>query len=124
MREILCIFLAISFCIISGCYLVFDEGSAPQLPTGPIELFGEHYAKLNSIGCYQYNDIVTVGLAHNRSDYDTIDNLIKEKRCFVLPTNTDIFIIKRVQDDIVSAKTTIEDATLTFYTPRSNLVEK
>ncbi len=59
-------------------------------------------------------------LAKNRSDFETIDHLIREKRCFVIPTGIDIFVKERVKGDIVSAK--LKDSTQLFYTVRSNLV--
>ncbi|MFZ0930501.1 MAG: hypothetical protein WAN11_17985 [Syntrophobacteraceae bacterium] len=131
MRNILCMFLAVAFCVISGCYLGINddpgnwkkeaEDSAPQ-PS--FELRGAHYAKLNSIGCLQYNDLEIVNAAHRRNDFDAIDNLIKEKRCFVLPTDKDIFPIREVEGDIVSARTEIGDKTLVLYTERSNLAVK
>ncbi len=84
------------------------------------ELKGQHYAKLNSIGCLSSNETETAMLAHKRSDFETIDNLIREKRCFVIPTGADIFIIKYVKGDIVSAK--LKGSTQEFYTAKSNLV--
>jgi hypothetical protein len=83
-----------------------------------IELQGAHYAKLNSIGCYNHNDIITTKSA----DFDTIDNLIREKRCFVIPTDKDIFLTGRTMDGIVKAK--IGDIKDQFYTYRSNLSRK
>ncbi|MGA2936548.1 MAG: hypothetical protein ABSF52_05535 [Syntrophobacteraceae bacterium] len=129
MRKILCIFLTGALCVISGCYLplgddLSDAGkqSRPEISQVASELRGPHYAKLNSIGCLAYSDM-TMANAH-RSDFDTIDNLIREKRCFVIPTDTDIFIIKRAKGDIdiVWAKT--GDPAQSFYTSRNNLVAK
>ncbi len=88
----------------------------------PKELQGPHYAKLNSIGCLQYNDIEIIKLPGNQSDFDTIDNLIREKRCFVIPTDTDVFIIQRLKGEIVSAK--LGGSTQLFYTVKTNLVAK
>jgi len=129
MRNLLCVFLTVVICVIPGCYLPFDEsstGSGKQSgeKTSGIatELQGPHYAKLNSIGCLLYNDMEMAQSANRKSDYDTIDNLIREKRCFVIPTDTDIFINERVKGDIVSAK--IKDSREAFYTVRSNLVAK
>jgi len=119
MRKILCIFFTVSLCVISGCSLIIDDVS-PNLV--PIELQGPHYAKLNSIGCLQYNDMEMAKLADHRGDHETIDNLIKEKRCFVIPTGTDIFIFDYAKGDIVSAK--LQDSTQLFYAVRSNLVAK
>ena len=121
MRKYLCILLTVAICIISGCTEfrdLFPAGDNTQ-PSAE-ELKGKHYAKLNSIGCLDSNDMETAKLANNRSDFETIDHLIREKRCFVIPTGTDIFINKRVKDDIVSAK--FKGSTQVFYTVRSNLV--
>ncbi|MGA3115362.1 MAG: hypothetical protein ABSF90_13135 [Syntrophobacteraceae bacterium] len=131
MRNILCVFIAMAFCVISGCYFAINDDpgnwkkeAQDREPEPSFELRGAHYAKLNSIGCLTYNDLEMANAAHSRSDFDTIDNLIKEKRCLVLPTDKDILIIGHVQGDIVSAKVELEDTTRVFYTKRSNLVVK
>jgi hypothetical protein len=127
MREILCIFLTAALCVISGCFIALDDDpgssakqSRPEISEVAAELRGPHYAKLNSIGCLQYSDMVMAN--DHRSDFDTIDNLIREKRCFVIPTDTDILITERAKDDIVKAK--LGDSTQVFYTVRNNLVVK
>jgi hypothetical protein len=129
MRTILCMFLTVALCVISGCYLPLgddysDSGKQPHPEISQVaaELRGPHYAKLNSIGCLQYNDMEMTKLDDHQSDFDTIDNLIREKRCFVIPTDTDIFIIERVKGDIVKAK--LGDPAQLFYTVRKNLVAK
>lgn len=126
MRKRLCILLAVAICVISGCgslnELFPDSGkqSGENTQETSFELVGKHYAKLNSIGCLNSNDMETAMLAKNRSDFETIDHLIREKRCFVIPTGIDIFVKERVKGDIVSAK--LKDSTQLFYTVRSNLV--
>jgi hypothetical protein len=126
MRKILCIFLTAALCAISGCYLPLGddpstlEKQSAELSQIAADLRGPHYAKLNSIGCLQISDMEITN-AH-RSDFDIIDNLIREKRCFVLPTDKDIFIIERAKGDIVAAK--LEGSTHSFYTVRNNLVAK
>ena len=79
------------------------------------ELQGARYAKLNSIGCLDLNDMEKAKSAGS----DTIEDLIKQKRCFVIPTNTDIFIADRVRSDIVSAK--FRGSTQLFFTLKTNL---
>ncbi len=125
MRTILCIFFTVALCAISGCYYPLGDDtsgklSSPEISQIPVELHGPHYARLNSIGCLQISDMEITN-AH-RSDFDTIDNLIREKRCFVLPTDKDIFITERAKGDIVGAK--LEGSTQLFYTVRNNLVAK
>jgi hypothetical protein len=126
MRTLLCICLTVTLCIISGCIFITDAPSTSGIPTGEkmsseiSELQGAHYAKLNSIGCLQNVDMEKVRLADRQSDFDTIDNLVREKRCFVLPTDTDIFIKDRNTADIVSAK--LRGSTQLFYTMKRNLV--
>lgn len=80
------------------------------------ELTGPHYAKLNSIGCLNPVDMEKA----NGGNFETIDNLVREKRCFVIPTDTDIIIKERVKGDIVRAMS--KDSKQLFYTVRSNLV--
>ncbi|MGA7491624.1 MAG: hypothetical protein WB930_19960 [Syntrophobacteraceae bacterium] len=125
MRKRLCIVLAVAICIISGCTQLseyypdrskYDDNSQQT----PSELKGKHYAKLNSIGCVNSDDAETAISAKKRSDFETIDHLIREKRCFVIPTGTDIFIINYSKGDIVSAR--LKDSKQEFYTGRSNLV--
>jgi hypothetical protein len=125
MRKRLCIVLAVAICIISGCTALdeyfpdkskYDDNSQ-QTPT---ELKGKHYAKLNSIGCFNSDDAESAISANKRSDFETIDHLIREKRCFVIPTGTDIFIIKYGKGDLVSAR--LKDSKQEFYTGRSNLI--
>jgi hypothetical protein len=126
MRKILGMFLTVAICVIAGCYSPWGDdppisGQLEQqkMMQVAVELRGPHYAKLNSIACLQYNDMEVV---RRHNDFDTIDNLIREKRCFVIPTDTDIFINERVSGDIVSAR--LKDSTRSFYTVRSNLVAK
>ena len=126
MRKRLCILLAVAICIISGCAQLDDympsQGVALSENTKQIgtELQGKHYAKLNSIGCLNSDDAVTAMLANKRSDFETIDHLVRDKRCFVIPTGADIFILKYDKGDIVRAR--LIDSKQEFYTGRSNLV--
>ncbi|MGA2027380.1 MAG: hypothetical protein ABSH17_10000 [Syntrophobacteraceae bacterium] len=123
MRKRLCILLAVAICIISGCAQLgeyFPDSTTP--PQSVQELRGTHYAKLNSIGCINSDDAETAMLANKRSDFETIDHLIREKRCFVIPTGTDVLIIKYAKGDIVSAR--LKDSRQEFYTGRSNLVSE
>jgi hypothetical protein len=121
MRTVLCLFLSVAICAISGCtslddYLP-DTKSRPEENMHPdVELQGVHYAKLNSIGCLNCSDMETA----KSGDVDMIDNLIRQKQCFVIPTGTDVFIKERVKGDIVSAM--LKGSTQIFYTLKSNLV--
>jgi len=123
MRKFLCSVLIVASCVISGC-IVFDSlPKSPEQQTGEemntqVELEGAHYAKLNSIGCLHVGDMEIA----KKADFDTISNLIKENRCFVIPTNTDIYIKERVSTDIVSVK--LKESKQLFYTVKSNLVAK
>jgi hypothetical protein len=56
------------------------------------------------------------------ANFETIDKLIKEERCFVIPTDKDVFIKDRAKGDIVSAQ--LRGSTKLFYTVRSNLAEQ
>ena len=96
-----------------GCSEFFPVGT--PVDTTDLELQGVHYAKLNSIGCYNRDDVITTKSAN----FDTIDNLIRRDKCFVIPTDKDILLTGRVMDGIVSAK--IKDTSYVFYTYRSNL---
>lgn len=128
MRMFVCMCLAVAMCALSGCFYGLDENTkasheqhlGENIKQSIVELQGPHYAKLNSIGCMQPSDIEIVDLATHRNDYDTIDHLIRDKRCFVIPTGVDMFIRERVKDDIVSVK--LKGSTEIFYTERSNLV--
>jgi hypothetical protein len=125
MKKRLCILFTVAICVISGCAALSDyfpdSGKLDEnTQQNVIELKGKHYAKLNSIGCLESSDAETAMLANSRSDFDTIDHLIREKRCFVIPTGTDIFIIKYGKGDLVSAR--LKDSKQEFYTGRSNLV--
>ncbi len=126
MKKRLCILLIVGICIISGCAQLDDympgQGIASSENTKQIgtELQGKHYAKLNSIGCLNSDDAETAMSANKRSDFETIDHLIRDKRCFVIPTGTDIFVIKYAKGDIVRAR--LIDSKQEFYTGRSNLV--
>ena len=129
MRNILCVFIAMAFCVISGCYFAINDDpgnwkkeAQDREPEPSFELRGAHYAKLNSIGCLSSNETETAMLAQKRSDFETIDHLIREKRCFVIPTGTDVLIIKYAKGDIVSAR--LKDSRQEFYTGRSNLVSE
>ena len=120
-------FLAVAVCVIPGCFMAFDEDAPGSLLKSktvedPSELTGPHYAKLNSIGCLICDDMEIAQSAKLRSDFDTIDHLVREKRCFVIPTDKDVFINERVKGEIVSAK--VKDSALSFYTVRSSLVAK
>jgi hypothetical protein len=113
---------AVAILIISGCMIDPDnprglgKDTGDQMSQDVNELKGPHYAKLNSIGCLYYDDLMTA----KKGDFDTIDQMIRDKRCFVLPTDTDIYIKERVQGDVVSAK--LKGSTQLFYTVRTNLV--
>jgi hypothetical protein len=127
MRKILCIFLTVALCVISGCFIALDDDpgssanqSRPVLSDIAPELLGPHYAKLNSIGCFQYGDMEMAN--SHRGDFDTIDKLIREKRCFVIPTDIDVFILERARGDIVRAK--LGSPAQVFYAVRDNLVAK
>ncbi len=127
MRTLLCICLTVTICVISGCLfqkgdnaLDPDNQSGGQMRQVTSEIAGPHYAKLNSIGCLNCDDMETTRSANQKGDFDTIDNLIRAKRCFVLPTDTDIYIKERVKGNIVSAK--LKDSRQLFYTLASNLV--
>ncbi len=121
MRNLLCMFMAVALCVMSGC-IVLDDNTLPSAKeTGEtmhqeIEFQGPHYAKPSSIGCVDYADMEIAKLG----DFETIDHLIRKKRCFVIPAGKDVFIKERVKDDIVSAK--LRDSTELFYTLKSNLV--
>jgi hypothetical protein len=125
MRKRLWILLTVAICVISGCVQLADyfpdQGKQLEENTqqNVTELKGKHYAKLNSIGCLNCSDAETAMSANNRGDFDTVDHLIREKRCFVIPTGTDIFINKRVKGDIVSAR--FKDSKEVFFTAKSNL---
>lgn len=80
-----------------------------------VELIGVHYAKLNSIGCYARQDLIAIKSA----SFETIENFIREKKCFVIPTDKDIILNGRAMDGIVDAR--IKGANEAFYTYRSNL---
>jgi hypothetical protein len=124
MTKHLCILLIVAMCVIPGCGLVDVPGAeklrGENTEQNEMDLQGKRYAKLNTIGCTQYPDIETVISAQRRSDFDTIDHLIREKKCFVVPTDKDIFISARVKGDIVSAK--LKGETQLFYTVRTSLV--
>ena len=96
-----------------GCNQLLPVGTTGE--SADLELQGVHYAKLNSIGCYNRDDVITTKSAN----FDTIDNLIRKDKCFVIPTDKDILLTGRVMDGIVSAK--IKDTSYVFYTYRSNL---
>jgi hypothetical protein len=119
---------AVVISVIPGCFLAFDE-DAPSSgmnlgdkTSQATELQGPHYAKLNSIGCLVCNDMEIANAATHKRDFDTIDNLVREKRCFVIPTDADIYINERVRGDIVSVR--LKGSTQSFYTVRSTLVAK
>lgn len=122
MRTLRYLSLVAVMCVISSC---LSSEMLPYLHDNPgeemspdIELRGQHYATLNSIGCFQYNDLQITKTA----GFDTIDNLIKAKRCFVIPAGTDILIQERIEGDVVSVK--LKGTTQTFYTVRSNLIRQ
>lgn len=120
MRTLLCVFLTVAMCIILGCniYEFFPKSKTPEedLLYNDIELGGVYYIKLNSIGCFQSNDLEMTKSA----DFETIDNLIKAKRCFVIPTDTVVLIKERTTIDIVNVKR--KGSTESFYTVKSNLL--
>lgn len=126
MRTLLYACTIAAVCVISGCGLGLYgmDFSNPESQTGgkmvqPINEFtGPHYAKLNSIGCLNYSDCEM----SKSADFDTIYNLIRDKRCFVIPTDTNVYIIERVKGDIVSAK--LKESAQLFYTVKSNLVSQ
>ena len=124
MRKLLYVFLPVALFIMSGCNpfgeSVLNPAHQPGYnePSEIVELQGPHYAKLNSIGCNDPKDMEKVKLA----DFETTDNLIRGKRCFVIPTDTDIFVKDRATADIVSAH--LKGSTQLFYTVRSNLIAK
>jgi hypothetical protein len=126
MKKRLCILWTVAICVISGCNILDLPGAERNLGENTAqniqELRGAHYAKLNSIGCLHYPDVETAMLANRRGDFDTIDNLVREKKCFVVPTDKDIYITERVKGDIVSVK--LKGSTQLFYTVRSSLVLK
>ena len=124
MKTILYMLLAVAICAISGCTSLGLDKSDPDKQSGDSmhrevhEFQGPHCAKLNSIGCRHYVDLETA----KAGDFATIDNLIKEKRCFVIPTDADVFIKERVKPNMVSAK--YRDSKELFYTFESNLIAK
>lgn len=123
MKKLLFISLIASTCFIWGCTLWSDAPKTENKPEDELqshlnELQGPHYAKLNSIGCVNYSDMAVLKSGH----FDTIDSLIREKRCFPLPTDVDILVIERSGGDIVKAK--IKDEPRYFYTFINNLVAK
>jgi hypothetical protein len=114
------VLLALTICSISGCSLndEFFFGAGDANVTSDPGLTGAHYARLNSIGCFDYDDIEKI----RSGDTDIIDNLIRQNRCFVIPTDKDIYIQDRVKGDILSAR--IKDSTQLFYTLKKNLGSK
>jgi hypothetical protein len=116
------VFLAVTMSVISSCYSTAFEPYLHEKPgeemSTDIELRGAHYAKLNSIGCLQYDDLEMT----KNADFDTIDNLIRSKRCFVIQAGKDILIQERIKGDVVSVK--FKGTTQIFYTLRSNLVRE
>lgn len=123
MRTLLCVFLIVAVGVMFGCMITPGMFTTPEGQAGDKmnqetnELKGAHYAKLNAIGCNSFSDMQLVA-SHN-NDFEIADKLIREKRCFVIPTNIDIFIKERVQGDIVSAK--FRDSAQVFFTVRSSL---
>jgi hypothetical protein len=103
--------------ILPGQQFSPDKSPGEKMSQETNELKGAHYAKLNSIGCRTYEDMRMVVSSHN--DFETVDKLIRDKHCFVLPTDTDIFIKDRVDGDIVSVK--YRGSRELFYTVRSSL---
>jgi len=121
MKVVMCVLLSLAICIVAGCMLndqmisaIRDQPSSDVPPD--LELRGDHYAKLNAIGCYQYDDLQST----KSGDFDIIDKMVREKRCFVLPTDTNIVITERVKGEVVHAK--VKDTTKAFFTFRNNLV--
>ena len=124
MRKFLYLVIIAASCLIPGCFgfdtipLHSEQQSGEQLqPEAGLQ--GAHNAKLNSIGCVYLSDVIKITKG---ADFETVSTLIKEERCFVIPTNTDVFIKERIQDDIVSVK--LRDSKQLFYTVRSNLIMK
>jgi len=119
MRVLFCACLVLAVCVTFGCgFMPGNEKFNPETQPGEKmaqdtnELKGAQYAKLNSIGCYNIPDMRIV--AANPGDFDAIDKLIREKRCFVLPTDTDIYVKERAQGDILCVK--FRGSTKQFYT--------
>jgi hypothetical protein len=120
MKAVMCVLLSLTICIIAGC---INEQIISAIRDKPgsddpsdYELRGDHYARLNAIGCYQYDDLQST----RSGDFDIIDKMVREKRCFVLPTDTRIIITERVKGEVVNAK--VKGTNQPFYTFRSNLV--
>jgi len=124
MRVLLCICLTAAISVTSGCIFgdngPFGSGSqaGDKMYQETSELSGPKSAKLNSIGCLSYVDMQT--LIDQHGDFETTDKLIREKRCFVLPTDTEIYVKERVKGDIVSAK--LKGSIQLFYTSKNNLI--
>jgi hypothetical protein len=124
MKTILYMLVVVAICAISGCSPFNFDTSDPDRQSGADlhrevhEFQAPHYAKLNSIGCRDYGDLELT----KSGNFETVDNLIKEKRCFVIPADADVFISERVKTNIVSAK--YRDSRELFYTFESNLVAK
>ncbi len=111
MRTIFVIFLAEALCIVSGCNSLN--------PTNEVcNFYGPNYVQSNSIGCKYCKDMEVARLG----DFETVDKLIRNKQCFIIPSETDVFIKERVNGDIVSAK--LKGSTQLFYTLESNLGAK
>lgn len=122
MRILLCMFLVVTTCVISSCFstelIPYMQDKPGEEMSTDVELRGAHYAKLNSIGCFQYSDLEEA----RKADFDTIDKLIRTKRCFVIQAGKDILIQERIKDDVVSVK--YKGTAQPFYTLKSNLIKE
>ena len=123
MKTRIYLLLIVTLCIAFGCdvtkqyfYEDVEKQKGEEMHTPP-EFQNARYAKLNSIGCLEFNDMEKV----KSGGSDTIDNLIRQNRCFVIPTDKDVFIAAIFKGDIVSAK--FRGSTQLFYTLRTNLVQ-
>lgn len=118
MRMLLCLLLIMAMFVTVGCFnsqMLEEDHSGPDA-YADFELRGPHFAKLNTVGCLLYDDFIMT----KSGNFDTIDNLVKEKRCFALPTNKVILITGRAKGEIVNAK--IQESGQVFYTDRRNLI--
>jgi len=79
-----------------------------------------YHAKPDTIACMTYANLKYLSKSMSQSDYATVNTLVQQKACCVLPTDQELFIVEfRDNGEIVNAR--IKDDPFTVWVLFSNL---
>ena len=79
-----------------------------------------YHAKPNTIACMTYENIKYANESALRSDYATVNTLLQQKSCFIVPTDQELYILE-YKDNGEIANVHSQNDLFSFWLLRSNL---